>query len=201
MRAIFHHRAILRAPVFLVCSLAGAGATHSSWAQPRVPEPKVSATVSFRCLWWSEEQMNGLNPNSPPPKNTEVRIEKWEYSDPIGVPHPDVVDVVVELRNEGEVKAGNLVVDVSAFWMTGPQKSKARARWERRVSLRRFSAVSLEARAAQTLRVGVNVAEKMKKLRATRSWPWTLRAQITVSTASGKLLAKTTADLPITPGD
>lgn len=145
--------------------------------------------------------MNGLNPNSPPPKNTEVRIEKWEYSDPIGVPHPGVVDVVVDLLNEGDVRVSDLVVDVSAFWKTGPQKSKARARWNRRVSLRRFSAVSLEARGAQTLRAPVNVAEKMKRLAATRSWPWMLRVQVTISTASGKLLRQTTADLPITPGD
>src|SRR5215472_4906630 len=63
----------------------------------------LQADVSFTCLWWSEAQMEGLNPNSPPPKNTEVKLAKWEYSDPVGVPHPDTIDVVVTLRTGEEV--------------------------------------------------------------------------------------------------
>jgi hypothetical protein len=168
---------------------------------PAASAPNVMAAVTFRCLWWSEEQMKGLNPNSPPPKATEVTIKRWEYSDPIGAPHPDVVDVVVDLRNRTDAPANNLVVYVSALWQIGPQKNKARAVWGKRALLRRFSAVSLDAHGSQTLRAPVNLAEKMKKLVGARSWPWRLRAQITVTSVSGKLLHRNTADLPIIPGD
>ena len=44
--------------------------------------------------------MEGLNPNKPPPKETVVRIEKWEYSDPIAVPHPDNVSLIVNVPAE-----------------------------------------------------------------------------------------------------
>ncbi|MGH9769804.1 MAG: alpha/beta hydrolase [Blastocatellia bacterium] len=114
MRTI--HLAMLRVSVCLACLLAPAATPHFSWAQPPAASaPNVTATVSFRCLWWSEEQMKGLNPNSPPPKTTEVTIKRWEYLDPIGAPHPDVVDVVVDLRNQTDAPANNPVVYVSAL--------------------------------------------------------------------------------------
>ena len=69
------------------------------------PIPAGAATPSnldvqahFECLWWSEREMEGINPDRPPPKTTRLRIAKWEYSDPIGVPHPDEVILVVRLR-------------------------------------------------------------------------------------------------------
>lgn len=189
---------ILYASVWLACLLAAMAAPRLSRAQPL---PKVSAAVTFRCLWWSDLQKNGLNPNSPPPKNTEVTISKWEYTDPIEVPHPDVVDVVVDLRNQLDSPAENLVVDISARWKTGPQRNKARAVWRRGASLKRFTAVRLDARGSLSLRVPVNLAEKMNALSASRSWPWALRVRVAISTASGRPVQKITADLPIIPGD
>jgi hypothetical protein len=192
------HRAILHASVWLACLLTATIAPQLSRAQS---PPKVSAAISFRCLWWSDQQKNGLNPNSPPPKNTEVTISKWEYSDPIEVPHPDVVDIVVDLRNQADRPAENLVVDISALWKIGQKKNKARAAWGKPFSLKRMPAIRLEARGAQSFRVPINLAEKMTALSARRFWPWALRAQVTVSTRSGKLLQKITIDLPIIPGD
>jgi hypothetical protein len=164
-------------------------------------KPKLAVAITFRCLWWSDVQKNGLNPNAPPPKTTEVVLRKWEYSDPIDVPHPDVVDVVVELRNESEVEAKNLMVDISTRWQTGPQRSRAKAVWGKTASVQRLSPFNLEAHAAHTLRVPVNLAERMKKLEKTGSWPWRLQATVTITSPTGKVLARTQANLPVTPGD
>jgi hypothetical protein len=168
---------------------------------PVAATPKISSAISFRCLWWSDEQKNGLNPNSPPPKTTEIIIDKWEYSDPIEVPHPDVVDIVVDLRNDSDEPAQNLTVNFSVRWQVGPLKNKSRAVWGRAFRLKRLSIPQLDAQSGQTLRVPVNIEEKMKRLFAKGSWPWILRARVTISGASGRILHRVESDLPIIPGD
>ena len=62
---------------------------------------ELEAEAEFRTLWWSKEQMVNFNPNRPPPKATEVVIDRWEYSDPVGVPHPDEVAAQITVRNKG----------------------------------------------------------------------------------------------------
>jgi hypothetical protein len=187
---------------WLGCLLILAIAHHFSLAQsPVVSNPKISGAISFRCLWWSDEQKNGLNPNSPPPKTTEIAIEKWEYSDPIEVPHPDVVDLVVDLRNDSNELAQNLTVIFSVRWQVGPLKNKSRAIWGKAIRLKSMTVSKLDAQSAQTLRVPVNIEEKMKRLFAHGSWPWTLRARVTISGASGRVLHKFESELPIIPGD
>jgi hypothetical protein len=162
---------------------------------------KVSGTISFRCLWWSDEQKRALDPNTPPPKSTEVTIDKWEYSDPIDVPHPDVVDVVYDLKNETAGPLNNLAVNFTARWQVGPLKNKKRAMWGNPIFLQRQEIAELEAQAVHTLRVPVKVAGKINQLFGAGSWPWTLQVRITVSDAAGRLLHKAQSDLPIVPGD
>jgi hypothetical protein len=162
--------------------------------------PALTMELSFHCLWWSESQMEGLNPNAPPPKKTDVKIEKWEYSDPIGVPHPDVVDLVIDLRNAGGVAAEKLRVQISAAWLIGPQSNRKRALWKAGET-QKISPVDLAANENTSLRIPVNIAQKMKTLQRNRQWPWTLRMQISVFSASGRLVSKSKADLPIFPGD
>jgi hypothetical protein len=91
--------------------------------------PLVSTTITFRCLWWSDQQKNGLNPNHPPPKTTEVTIKRWEYSDPIEVPHPDVLDVVVEVKNISSESLKDVVVEVATNWRVGSMKAEQSAIW------------------------------------------------------------------------
>lgn len=57
----------------------------------------LQARAHFECLWWAESQMEGLRSDSPLPKTTRVRLEKWEYSDPVGVPNPDEIILVLTL--------------------------------------------------------------------------------------------------------
>src|SRR5438874_12821838 len=71
-------------------------------AQAAAPGPTL--TAHFECLWWSEAQMAQFDPNHPPAKATRVALKIWEYSDPVGVPHPDVVELVAEIRNDSKVR-------------------------------------------------------------------------------------------------
>lgn len=163
--------------------------------------PAVSAGISFRCLWWSEEQKGKFNPNNPPPKTTEVVIQKWEYSDPVEVPHPDVVDVVVEVRSEARAPAEGMTVSVRTSWLTGPVRNRAAASWSRPTEVLRKPGVKVDAGGKITLRVPVDLARKMAQLRPGRSWPWALRVEATVAGARGQTMATAKGELPITPGD
>lgn len=59
--------------------------------------PPLTIRAHYECLWWSDSQMEGLRADSPLPKTTRVKLERWEYSDPVGVPNPDEVILVVTL--------------------------------------------------------------------------------------------------------
>ena len=74
----------------------------------------LTASIAFECLWWSSDQMIGLDPNRPPPKATKVRLEKWEYSDPVGVPHPESIDIVIEI--DAGAEAVRKTMEVSVRW-------------------------------------------------------------------------------------
>ena len=162
----------------------------------------LEADIAFTCMWWSEAQMEGLNPNAPPPKNTEVTLKKWEYSDPVGVPHPDVIDVVVTLTNTGSEAISNMSVEVAGQWKTGPLRDEGRSTWSDRVVLKKFRDVTAQPSAAQKLRVPVDVKAMMDSLGKERKWPYALRATAVVR-APGKAqpVAESKVDLPIRPGD
>ncbi|MBS1790425.1 MAG: hypothetical protein JST85_22060 [Acidobacteria bacterium] len=189
--------------ISLTCLLSGQIlASGFGFAQPNpAPASKLSAAITFRCLWWSEKQMDGLNPNAPPPKTTEVTLNKWEYSDPIGVPHPDVVDLVVELGNTADAEVNDLTVNVSTRWLIGPQSKKSRAVWGKAALVERLSSFKIAGHDKHILRIPVNLADQMRRLEKTRFWPWRLQATVLVTSASGKALLRKQADLPITPGD
>ena len=120
MRAFWvHRRALVLAPALVLAACTSA--SH----QAKTAAPAVRAEVAFACLWWSEAQMESLNPNAPPPKNTEVKLTKWEYSDPVGVPHPDTVDVVVSLESAGQ-DVSSLEAEVTGEWKNGPLRNAAR---------------------------------------------------------------------------
>lgn len=170
---------------------------------PRPVKPvKISSSVDFRCLWWSPEQMNGLDPDAPPPKATEVILQKWEYSDPVGVPHPDLLDVVVTVTNDSDIAVTNVAINVSVAWKIGNFKDERRSDWTPITTLEDSEPFSLEAHETKVLRVSVNLAEKITELNKTNNWPYTLRAKAKVTKKDASLLlAVSQAELPIIAGD
>lgn len=162
--------------------------------------PKIAVSARFECLWWNERQMNGMDPNNPPPKQTRIVLKRWEYSDPIGVPHPDSVDVAIELKNGAGVALDGVTEEVEAQWLEGPQRRKASSVWTARSPVTRPLYVSLAPDEHQSLTVPIDVAGRLKKLEASRRWPWALRAFITVK-LGGAVIGSTQVELPITPGD
>lgn len=162
---------------------------------------KLHTEISFWCLWWSESQMEGLNPNSPPPKTTEVKLSKWEYSDPIGVPHPDTIDVAVTVENPSNETVSNLEVEIRLQWKTGPQRKESAATWLEPTVLKQ-QGISIEARGQQTVKAPVDLKKQMDQLDKQKKWPFTLRAIAEVrALGTSNVFSKAQADLPIKPGD
>ena len=163
---------------------------------------RLSADVTFRCLWWSEAQMEGFDPNSPPPKTTEVTIHKWEYTDPVGVPHPDSVDVVVALTNEGTASVTGVAAAIAGQWRIGPIKSGARAVWSRSKPLQTWQSLTVTPGKPTVLRVPIDIAARISALEKQGSWPWMFRALLTVRAVGvDKPLLNREVDLPIRLGD
>jgi len=79
-----HRRFFLALP-----ALAATGPAHAA--------PPVTIRAHYECLWWADNQMEGLRSDSPLPKTTRVKLDRWEYSDPVGVPNPDEVILVLAL--------------------------------------------------------------------------------------------------------
>ncbi|MCC6365384.1 MAG: hypothetical protein IT165_17865 [Bryobacterales bacterium] len=160
----------------------------------------VAVKTSFRCLWWSEQQMNGLDPDNPPEKGTEMELRKWEYSDPVGVPHPDVVDVTLEMTNIGARKA--VLVETSVRWRIGPVDESRDAVWSAWAPLGKAEVGAVDFGEGRKVRVPVDLAAKMQALAPLRRWPFALEVQYNVREAGRmRLLAAGTALLPIHAGD
>jgi hypothetical protein len=174
----------------IVCSKADAPAKGA----------QVSAKASFLCKWWSQDQMNGLDPNKPPPKNTEIAIEKWDYSDPVGTPHPDIVDLVVEIRNESDAPLTALSVEVEGQWEIGPFSKETLAKWGTPVKLKSIERFSMPSRQSESVRVPIDVAAKMAELKGSKRWPYAFRGKVTVL-KDGSTMATAESELPILKGD
>ena len=164
--------------------------------------PPLAVSATYRCLWWSEAQMENFDPNSPPPKKTEVVIKKWEYSDPVGVPHPDVVDLVVEIKNGATSPASQVLVEISGQWRVGPLTAERKASWGPRMPLKTWKVDEIAPGQTASARIPIDLASRMSELRAKRAWPWTFRASLIVrSEGSEKAPISREFSLPIQPGD
>ena len=193
---------VMQATAGLLCCCATMLACAQNSARPSSADKTLLTNIGFACLWWSESQMEGMNPNSPPPKNTEVKLTKWEYSDPIGVPHPDVVDAVLTLNNQTDAAVSNLEVEVTVQWKTGPSRKASAAVWTDRSVLKQVRDVKVEAGAQQTVRVPVDLKKEMDELEKQKKWPFALRVGAEVRrTGVATALSQTRSELPITPGD
>jgi hypothetical protein len=189
-----------------VAMLASVVTILAACSSPGPPETagagEVRLDLGFSCLWWSTAQMEGMNPNAPPPKNTEVRLSKWEYSDPIGVPHPEVVDVVITLTNSGRQPLSNLEVEVASQWRRGPLQHSAQAVWGERAVLKSFQKVNVPAAGSHNLRLPVDLRTMMEALDKEQLWPHALRVMVSVRLpGKAQPLVQAQAELPIIPGD
>jgi hypothetical protein len=141
----------------------------------KIAAPSIKA--HYECLWWSESQMEDLDPNAPPPKKTVTLLDHWEYSDPVGVPHPEIVTLVAYIP---EMFKGNVTVKMQ--WL--------KRKWSKPIVLKGISTSILEE-GVRLLKADISVQEKIYKDRPTK-----LRSTLMVGKKSVKVL-----DLPIYIGD
>jgi hypothetical protein len=181
--------------------LALSGALFLSSTQLRADSAgTLSTSATFECLWWSQAQMDGLDPNHPPPKETRVALTRWEYSDPVGVPHPDVVDLVVQIKNTSGDAVSEVSPAVQIQWLEGPLAKKQAAAWSPLTALPAQEAASIPAQQTRAFRYPIDVSDKMAQLAKQHGWPWSMRAVVTTRVA-GTAAGSARFELPIIPGD
>ena len=163
-------------------------------------QPEVTVAGTFEAMWWSPQQMENLDPNNPPPKSTRVTLSKWEYSDPVGVPHPDTVDFVATIRNAQGKDEVRITPRVQVQWMEGSIKDRGTASWSAALEREITGPIVVKGGQSQQLRVPVDIAAKMKTMEAARQWPWQLRVNV-ILLWDNRQVAQTSQELPITPGD
>jgi hypothetical protein len=144
--------------------------------------------------------MEGMDPNHPPPKETRIPIRRWEYTDPVGVPHPDVVDLVVLIRNDSPREMEGVSPDIQIQWLEGSMRRKESAAWDKLVLIPTPAPVRLAVNETRTFRFPIDLAAKMKSLAPKHAWPWALRV-IATAKVPGTAAGSTQAELPIIPGD
>ncbi len=170
------------------------------WGQSPSAAGPTDVKLKFQCKWWAPEQMEGMDPNSPPAKETPTVITKWEYSDPVGVPHPDEVDLIAETDNSSAAIEGAYAV-VERRWKVGPLNNQKKAKWER-WELSTSSAIKIPAKGE--FKIGsVDIKGKMDPLFKKSRWPFELEIRVTFYSdhTKTKRLTVLKANLPLQSGD
>jgi hypothetical protein len=162
--------------------------------------PKVDISAEFQCLWWNAQQIDGIDPTNPPLKQTRVTIKRWEYSDPIGVPHPDSVDLTVEIRSKSAERPEKVTAEITVQWLEGLQTRKASAVWTRPIPVRSPVVLQLLPSGRVKFTVPINILHELNVMEHSRKWPWALRAIVSIRSA-GNVVGSSHFDLPIIPGD
>ncbi len=183
-----------------VLMVAGAACVRP---RPAAERPNPDLTVTFRGLWWSEEEMVRIPASKRPvPKTKEVVLTSWDASDPIGSPHPDVVDVAGEVSNPPAAPSNRVRILVSAQWKIGPPGGESSAQWKSPEAQPPSQTLSLGPGEHGMLRVPLGVAAKLKALAKSDRYAWNLRVKVDlVNVDSGAVLLSRQAELPIYPGD
>lgn len=164
------------------------------------PAQELSARAEFHTLWWSKEQMSHFDPNKPPPKQTEVLIDRWEYTDPVGVPHPDEIMAHVLVRNKGEKASAPVQVIVQVRWKEGSQKSSKSAIWGPARLVKTVQLKPVPARGESSFTVPVALAPRMNQLEKRGRWPYELEL-IVIGRSSGAPAFRYVRPFPIRRGD
>jgi hypothetical protein len=169
---------------------------------PPSSAPSVTAALTFNALWWSQAQMENLNPNSPPPKTQVVELERWEYTDPVGVPHPDKVDILATISTPANATPVQAVVQIMARWKIGPESDREKAAWEPASFLDAVQSFALQPGETRQASTPVDLAKQMEVLGKTEQWPWALSATAVIrNSATGEIIASVSKEMPILRGD
>jgi hypothetical protein len=173
--------------------------------QPSVSEEATpSVAVSFRGLWFSEDEMRRLGQGETAVSPTQdVELEAWEFTDPIGTPHPDVVNVIVRITSPSDAPPRDVRIGVREQWKTGSAEGESTAAWGDPLPERQLDGTSRLASGAITeVRLPVAVGNMVRTLGSKDRYPWRLRVLVELRDASSsRSLVTADKELPIIPGD
>ena len=193
----------MRSPIKFIFFISMVIFTTLSFAGTVSNDSRITIGSEFHTLWWSTEQMENIDLDKPPEKTTDVVIDKWEYSDPVGVPHPDSVDLLVNLT-VNDAKVAQVYLAANQRWKIGSIASSKTAQWGKSSPINVTNPVKLETGKKTEVYIrGINLKTVQEQNFARNQWPWEMEIQIAIygDPKLTQLLGKTTAKLPMTPGD
>jgi hypothetical protein len=168
------------------------------------PPATPALEVSFHGVWYSQAEMHRIGQGEKNVKPTEtLELKTWEYTDPVGTPHPDIVQVVVRVTNPAAGAARDAYLTLQEQWKIGGAKGEDTASWGEPLPMRRFAEdARLTPGGTSTFSVPIAVGDLVRKLGSHDKYPWRLRVSIQLRDPGSKEpLAATQAELPIIPGE
>jgi hypothetical protein len=170
----------------------------------RAPDGELAleVTAELRSLWWNDEELAQRNAEPPPPKTTEVVLDRWDAGDPT-VPSPQAVDLRVRVENRSTVPGADLLLMAATRWKGGPINDPSRAAWSAAESLP-GGPIPLVVPASlhrEHRFTGLELQAAIERLSDEGLWPWQMEVQLRVVRAQQphRTLAETRVRLPMQP--
>jgi len=158
----------------------------SGCSQPlQTPTIAVEVEIKFIANWWTVEQMEDLDPDDPPIKKDRIDLQKWDPSDPVGTPHPDIIDVTVSIQNL--VSEYSTKVHANYRWLVGPISKKSDAQWTDVEPMTINHLIQQTAQPDMELSMGtLKIKDKLYTLFQSDQWAYTLEVTVFGSSVKGE---------------
>ncbi len=169
--------------------------------EPVATEFSATLTAEYKAMWWSEDQMDGLNPDEPPPKELEITLSKWDSSDPIGTPNPDTVDLLVTIKNDSPIAATGLLLEANMRLSVGSlDGNREKSSWGNAKALppKKFD-LAANTQVEQRFK-NINLKNMWMPLFEQRRWPFEMETTLTLKDGD-KEVGLVTAHMELMPGD
>lgn len=170
------------------------------------PEPTTTETIEveivFSALWWSVDQMEGLNVSNAPPKQSRINLAKWEASDPVGTPHPKSFDVIAIINTPASAPQASIALK-RRLGIGGLFKSEPLS-WTEWKAVGKPKSIKLAVNAENKILLGTIQIDKIQELLyQKKQWPWVFEAEVelTITSDDGDKKTKHLKQLEIQAGD
>lgn len=190
------------AAVAVVAAVLVIGCQRPESASSADAAPAIA--ISFRGVWYSESEMRRLGQGETDVSPTApIELKAWEYTDPIGSPHPDIVEVAIAVTPAADAAAREVRVGLREQWLIGGAEGPSTATWQDPLPPRQLdTAVRLSPGTTTDVRMPVAIGDMVRSLGAADRYPWRLRVLVSLDDASSQqALAMAEGELPIIPGD
>jgi len=144
----------------------------------------LAGELHFGANWWTTDQMEDLDPDNPPPKADNIKLEVWDPSDPVGTPHPDVIDVVINIQNY--TLESSIRLKAESRWLIGDfYGDQSSGEWTNFQPLSDPIVVEIDRKTTREVTVSqIPVRKKLDALAQNNQWAYLLEVSVVVESTS-----------------